>query len=50
MKLSLLLVTFLVTRAVAWSINGHLYVAAIAEKILQEQAPIVLERAQEVLG
>ena len=48
-KICLLLVITL-AQVSAWSINGHLYVTAIAEKLLEERAPEVLERAQIMLG
>ena len=33
----------------AWSINGHLYVANIAERLLAENAPDKLSKAYELL-
>jgi len=35
--------------ASAWSINGHLIVAGIAEKVLQSDAPNSLSAASELL-
>ena len=45
MKKACLLLAMITVKAAAWSINGHLYVTAIAEKLLAERAPEVLERA-----
>ena len=49
MKSCLVALIILVARTVAWSINGHLYVTAIAEKLLEERAPDVLKKAEEML-
>ena len=45
----LLAFTILVAQTIAWSINGHLYVTAIAEKVLEERAPEVLKKAEAML-
>ena len=39
----------LTTLSSAWSINGHLYVANIAERILEEESPEALEAAYDML-
>ena len=39
----------LVTSTSAWSINGHLYVAAIAERLLQENSPDSLQASYDLL-
>lgn len=48
MKKICLLLAMIAARAAAWSINGHLYVTAIAERLLEERCPEALVRAQDV--
>lgn len=46
----LLVVTaFMISAAQAWSINGHLMVANIAQNLLEDQAPDSLKAAQKML-
>ena len=52
MKATVLLtfVTFFATQIQAWSINGHLYVASIAERLLGIESPTSLEEAYKMLN
>ena len=45
-----LVTAFMVAMAKAWSINGHLLVAGIAERLLEENAPASLAAANSMLG
>ena len=48
--LLLTVAAFLATTLQAWSINGHLYVASIAERVLEDEAPGTLREAYKMLG
>ena len=46
----LIAVTFAVTQINAWSINGHLYIASIAERVLEKESPNSLKEANTMLS
>lgn len=46
---AILIATLLSYSATAWSINGHLFVANIAQDLLEQNSPASLQKALEML-